>query len=97
MAAALMHSLRTNSINLAAIVTDLNLPFFDGFEILAAVRAHARYRKVPIVVITGDGRSGIAQRAQELGARRFLFQTVFARRSMSRTGGADRCLVSSGY
>jgi DNA-binding response OmpR family regulator len=69
---SLMNALAASSLNLAAIVTDLNLPFFDGFEIIQAVRSHPRYAKVPVVVITGDGRHGIAQRAKELGADAFF-------------------------
>ncbi len=68
----LMNALRADSLELSAIVTDLNLPFFDGFEILEAVRAHARYARVPIVVITGDGRCGVPERAKQLGANAFF-------------------------
>ncbi len=69
---SVMNALRSNSLELAAIVTDLNLPFFDGFEILEAVRAHQRFSHVPIVVITGDGRSGVPERAKQLGASAFF-------------------------
>ena len=70
----LMNELRTNSLEVAAIVTDLNLPFFDGFEILEAVRRHGRFGQLPIIVITGDGRCGLADRAQELGASAFFMK-----------------------
>jgi DNA-binding response OmpR family regulator len=71
---SLMNALRTDSLELAAIVTDLNLPFYDGFEILEAVRAHHRYSQVPIIVITGDGRSEVPKRARELGASGFFIK-----------------------
>jgi len=69
---SLMNALRSDSLNLAAIVTDLNLPFYDGFEILEAVRKHSRYAKIPIVVITGDGRRDVPARAKQLGANAFF-------------------------
>lgn len=71
---SLMQALQANSLDVAAIVTDLNLPFFDGFEILKAVRTHARYTNVPIIIITGDGRSEVPQRARELGASALFFK-----------------------
>ncbi len=71
---SLMKKLEAESFNFAAIVTDLNLPFFDGFEIIQAVRSNARHSRVPIIVITGDGRTGIAQRAKELGANAFFLK-----------------------
>lgn len=69
---SLMNVLESNSLPLAAIVTDLNLPFFDGFEILRAVRAHRDFSRVPVILITGDGRSEIPRRARELGANAFF-------------------------
>ena len=71
---SLMNVLQSGSLDLAAIVTDLNLPFYDGFEILEAVRAHSRFSRVPIVVITGDGRSEVPERARQLGANAFFLK-----------------------
>ena len=69
---SLMNALFSDSLNLAAIVTDLNLPYYDGFEILAAVRKHNRYARIPIIVITGDGGHDIPARAKQLGANAFF-------------------------
>ena len=64
-ALAVLHSY---SEDLAAIITDLHLPFVDGFEIVAAVRAHARYSKLPIVVVSGDNLPESFNRVRRLGA-----------------------------
>ena len=64
-ALAFLHS---HSENLAAIVTDLHLPFVDGFEIVAAVRSHHRYSKLPIVVVSGDNHPESFNRVRGLGA-----------------------------
>lgn len=71
---SLMRALQSDSLDLAGIVTDLNLPFFDGFEILEAVRNNSRYRELPVIVITGDSRSEVRRRAGELGASAFFFK-----------------------
>jgi CheY-like chemotaxis protein len=36
-----------------AILLDLVMPEMDGFEFLAAVRARAEWRRVPVLVVTG--------------------------------------------
>lgn len=46
--------LRAGSLELAAMITDLNLPLVDGFELISAVRSHSRYSGLPIVVVSGD-------------------------------------------
>jgi DNA-binding response OmpR family regulator len=82
---SLMHALQFDSLNLAAIITDLNLPFYDGFEILEAVRSHRHYSRVPVIVITGDGRSDVPDRAKKLGANAFFckpYSPVEVRRAL---------------
>jgi CheY-like chemotaxis protein len=36
------------------LLLDLNLPKVDGFEVLRAVRASARFREMPVLVITSS-------------------------------------------
>jgi two-component system, chemotaxis family, chemotaxis protein CheY len=57
---------------LAAIVTDLNLPLVDGFELIAAVRKEERFNKLPIVVVSGDNKPENRLRVRELGANAFF-------------------------
>ena len=37
--------LESESGNLAAVITDLNLPLMDGFELIAAIRSQKRFGK----------------------------------------------------
>jgi CheY-like chemotaxis protein len=64
--------LTTAPPDLAAIVTDLHLPFVDGFELLAAVRCSDRYRNLPIIVVSGDNDPEVRSRIRELGANAFF-------------------------
>ena len=64
--------IRSNNLELAAVVTDLNLPFVDGFELIQAIRGENRYAALPIVVISGDTRADTPARVEALGADAFF-------------------------
>jgi len=51
-----------------AVVTDLEMPFLDGYQLIERLRREPRRQSVPIVVVSGcqDPRAG--ERALELGA-----------------------------
>lgn len=59
-------------MEVAALITDLNLPFLDGFGLIAAVRSHAPHAKLPIIVISGDNDPTTQTRVRDLGANAFF-------------------------
>jgi DNA-binding response OmpR family regulator len=64
--------LLAGSLELAAVITDLHLPYVDGFEIVEAIRSHERYARLPIVVVSGDSHPDTAARVHRLGANAFF-------------------------
>ncbi|HEY6991367.1 MAG TPA: response regulator [Bryobacteraceae bacterium] len=64
--------LRLNSIELAAVITDLQLPYVDGFELIEIIRGQARYSDLPIVVLSGDSHPDTPERLRSLGANAFF-------------------------
>ena len=54
--------------DVAALVTDLNMPRFDGFELISRVRADVRHIGLPIMVISGDSDRSTPERVRRLGA-----------------------------
>jgi two-component system chemotaxis response regulator CheY len=54
------------------IVLDLNMPDMHGLEVLGFVRAHERYRHVPIVVLTTRGDDASRSAALQAGATAYL-------------------------
>jgi two-component system, chemotaxis family, chemotaxis protein CheY len=64
--------LHTNSVEIAAVITDLHLPNVDGFEIIRAIRADDRHSRVPIIVVSGDSCPDIPERLRVLGADAFF-------------------------
>lgn len=53
--------------NIAAIVTDFNLPVVDGFELIRQIRNLAAYRNLPAIMITADDTAGKAGAAGSHG------------------------------
>ena len=53
---------------ISALVTDLNLPTMDGFELIERVRSNSRTARLPIVVVSGDSDPRTPARIQRLGA-----------------------------
>ena len=50
------------------IVTDINMPKLDGFGFIEAVRKEARYRGIPILVLTTESDAAKKARARQAGA-----------------------------
>ncbi|WAS98616.1 response regulator [Nannocystis punicea] len=53
----------------ALFVFDVNMPDFNGIELIRAVREQARYSRTPLVVMTTEGRLGDVERARQAGAQ----------------------------
>ncbi len=51
-----------------AVVTDLQLPRMDGFELIERIRKGPTHAKLPILVISGDSDPGNSERLRQLGA-----------------------------
>jgi len=55
-----------------AVVTDLQLPFLDGFELIRRIRQQPRLRQAPVVVVSGHRDPKAPERALALGADAFF-------------------------
>ncbi|MBI1789191.1 MAG: response regulator [Acidobacteria bacterium] len=54
--------------SVSAIITDLNMPRMDGFELIERVRRAERGARVPIIVVSGDTSPDTPERVRRLGA-----------------------------
>jgi two-component system, chemotaxis family, chemotaxis protein CheY len=54
------------------IVLDLQLPRMDGLEFLKVVKADPVFARIPVVVVTTDGKNDTSERAVRAGAAAFL-------------------------
>jgi len=53
---------------ISALVTDLNLPSMDGFELIERIRSDSRTAHLPIIVVSGDSDPRTPDRIHRLGA-----------------------------
>jgi CheY-like chemotaxis protein len=55
-----------------AVVTDLNMPRMDGFELIRHIREHATLSATPIIVVSADTDPSTPRRVAELGVDAFF-------------------------
>ena len=58
------------------VILDLNLPRLTGHEVLAAMRADERMRRIPVAVLTTSSADSDVARTYDLGANCFLTKPV---------------------
>ena len=64
--------LAEETVELAAVITDINLPLVDGYDLIAAIRRNERYSKLPIVAVSGNNSAEVFSRLRHLGANAFF-------------------------
>ncbi len=58
------------------IISDVNMPFLDGFELLSLLRAEAQTASIPVILLSGLSDGDTMARAVELGAADYLTKPV---------------------
>jgi CheY-like chemotaxis protein len=75
-----------------AMVTDLNMPVLDGFELISRVRSDRRYAALPIIVVSGDTDPGTPERVAQLGVNAFFakpYSPAIVRRALENIFNAS--------
>jgi DNA-binding response OmpR family regulator len=68
----------------AAVVLDIMLPYRDGFEVAAAIRADARWKDVPVLALTARTQPSDLERARALGIGEHVAKPFHPRTLASR-------------
>lgn len=58
------------------IVSDLNMPYLDGFELLTLLRSDAETASIPVILLSARSDGDTMAKAVELGAADFLSKPV---------------------
>lgn len=57
-----------NGVKVDAIITDLNMPNMNGFELIRALRANPLFKFTPILMLTTEGEGGKKEEGKAAGA-----------------------------
>jgi DNA-binding response OmpR family regulator len=55
-----------------AVLLDVQMPEMDGFEVLRAIRAHAQWRALPVLMLSADGSQDTVTQCYQFGADDYL-------------------------
>ena len=64
--------LRHHGASIVALVTDLEMPTMDGFELIDLLRRDPRWAAMPIIVSSGTADPEAPRRAERLGANAYF-------------------------
>ena len=71
-----LEKLGTDSVNL--VMTDLNMPYMDGMELIKTLRADPAWIDLPILMVTTENDEEERQKAFSNGANGYLVKPVTA-------------------
>jgi CheY-like chemotaxis protein len=60
----------------AVILLDINLPKISGLEVLRQLKAHPRFRRIPVVVLTSSREDKDLKTAYDLGVNSYIEKPV---------------------
>jgi two-component system, chemotaxis family, chemotaxis protein CheY len=54
------------------VITDLNMPNMDGFELIRSLRENPQYRELPVIILSSLDDSGSMEKGKSLGISSYL-------------------------
>ncbi|HEU5416670.1 MAG TPA: response regulator [Streptosporangiaceae bacterium] len=73
---------------IAAVVSDLEMPGLDGLDLTRAVRADARRSELPVIIVTARGTEEARQEGMAAGASAFMAKGRFDQQELLATVGS---------
>jgi two-component system response regulator len=70
------HEGRNTSVLPQLVLLDLNLPKVDGLDVLRAIRADERTKRLPVVILTSSKEESDVLRGYDLGANSYVCKPV---------------------
>ena len=67
------------------VVTDVEMPRMDGFQLTAAIRGSDRLAELPVVLVTSRGSDADKRRGIEVGASAYLMKSGFDQQNLLQT------------
>lgn len=61
----------------ALIITDVNMPIMNGFELTEKIKSHDRLSNIPVIIVTSLGSDAEKSRGMEVGANAYIVKNEF--------------------
>jgi len=74
---------KANSYRPELIFLDIKMPEMDGFEVLKKLRAAARTKDIPVVVLSNFDEQDLIEKGLTLGANEYLIKSQFTPEDIS--------------
>ncbi len=65
-------------VNVNLVMTDLNMPYMDGLELIRTIKADDNYKELPILMVTTEADEEEKKKAMDAGADGYLIKPVSA-------------------
>jgi CheY-like chemotaxis protein len=69
---ALEYLVSENGRSVDLLITDLDMPFLDGYELIERLRAEKQFERLPIVAVSAGGDPETRERVLRLGANAYF-------------------------
>lgn len=69
-----LEKLGADSVNM--IITDMNMPYMDGMELIKTLRSDSTWSEIPILMVTTENDGIEKEKALELGANGYIVKPV---------------------
>src|SRR5687767_2615134 len=71
-----LERLRSGEIQPDLILSDVTMPYLDGFELLTRLKADERLKDIPVILITARSRDADIMEGAERGAERYMTKPI---------------------
>ena len=66
------------------VLLDIAMPEVDGLDVLESLNRDARWKGLPVIMLTGEHDYHCIRRAEQLGAKQYLIKATFSVSDMLR-------------
>lgn len=67
-----LEKISSSDSNVDMIITDLNMPNMDGYELIATLRRNEQFKQTPIIILSSEEDDADKRRGSDAGADSYL-------------------------
>ena len=71
---------KLTSENFDIIITDLNMPHVDGYELITSIREIKHYKEIPIIILSSESGEEDKSRGLAIGANSYMIKPFDAKK-----------------